>query len=108
MLTSSIWIITWFLKVFLVEGNLSINRYSQATDNKGLPLCSVNDPSATIYDVRRRLSCLLEHCVPTESCLSASYYADTGKCELFHYPPIDFFKVAQGCTSYKVRDINKS
>ena len=96
------WIITWLLQVLLAEGNLLINQYSRVKGGDGQPLCYVNNPSATIYGVRRRLSCLLEHCVPTETCLSANYYADTGKCELFHYPPTDFFRIADGCVNYKV------
>ena|SRR6218665_4134394 len=105
MFASSVVIIVGLLKAFLVDGNPSIKQhlYSQATDDKDQPLCSVNDPSATIYDVQRRLSCLVEHCVPTEACLSANYYADTGKCELFHYPPTDFFRIAEKCTHFTVR-----
>jgi len=95
-------IITWLLQVLLADGSLSTNHYLRVTGGEGQPVCSVNVPSATIYGVRRRLSCLVEHCVPTEACLSANYYADIGKCELFHYHPTDFFRIAEGCVHYKV------
>jgi len=99
-----LWIIAGFLKAFLVDGNSLIKQYlySRVANGEGQPLCSVNDPSATIYGVLRPLSCLLEHCVPTESCVSANYYTDTGKCELFHYHPTDFFRIAGDCVHYKV------
>ena len=109
MLTSSMWIIAGFLKVFLVDGNSLIKQYlySRIANGEGQPLCSVNDPSATIYGVRHRLSCLVEHSVPTEACLSANYYADTRKCELFHYPPTDFFRIAEECAHFTVRGRKK-
>ena len=96
------WIIAGLTQVTLAEGSLSANHFSRVTDGDDQPVCSVNDPSAIIFGVRRPLSCLVEHCVPTKSCLSANYYADTGKCELFHYPPTDFFRIAEGCVRYKV------
>ena len=96
------WIITWLLQVLLAEANLSSNQYSKVKGGDGQQVCSVNDPSAAIYGVRRPVNCLLEHCVPTKSCLSANYYADTGKCELFHYIPTDFFRIADGCVHYRV------
>ena len=110
MCVSSLWIIVGFLKPFLVDGNPSIKHhlYSRVANAKGQPLCSVNVPSATIYGVRSISSCLLEHCVPTDACLSANYYADTEKCELFHYTATDFFIIAKGCVHFKVRGRNKS
>src|SRR6218665_519926 len=109
MFACSIWIIAGFLEAFLVDGNSLIKQYlySRIANGEGQPLCSVNDPSATIYGVRRRLSCLVEHCVPTEACLSANYYADTRKCELFHYPPTDFFRIAEECAHFTVRGRKK-
>src|SRR5688572_11096552 len=77
MLAVSMWIIAGLLKVFLVEGNVSTNLYFQVTDGEGQPVCSVNAPSVVIYGVRRRVSCLLEHCVPTKACLSANYTTQT-------------------------------
>src|SRR6218665_3395290 len=103
MYVSCIWIIAGLMKVVLADGSLSISQYFRATDDEGYPVCSVNEPSVVIYGVRRRVSCLLEHCVPTEACLSANYYPDTGKCELFHYPPTDFFRIAGDCVHYKVK-----
>jgi len=98
------WIITGLLHVLLVyvDGNISTKQYSRVTSGDGQPVCSVSEPSDIIYGVRRPVSCLVEHCVPTETCLSANYYADTGKCELFHYPPTDFFRIVEGCMYYKV------
>jgi len=104
MLASFIWIIAVYLKGFLVEGNHSTMQYSLVTGGDGQAVCSVNDPSAIIFGVLNPVSCLLEHCVPTESCLSANYYTDTGKCELFHYPPTDFFRIDEECAHYMVRD----
>src|SRR6218665_989470 len=102
MLVISIWIITGLMQVLLAEGNPSTIQYSRVTGGDGQPLCSVNDPSAIIHGVRRPVSCLLKHCVPTEACLSANYYTDTGKCELFHYPPTDFFRIDKECLNYQV------
>jgi len=95
----SIWII---MPVVLADGILSANQFSRVIGGDGHPVCSVNEPSATIYDVRRPVSCLLEHCVPTKACFSANYYTITGKCELFHYPPTDFFRITGDCKHYKV------
>src|SRR6218665_3682389 len=68
----SIWIIAGLLKIALADGSLSISQFIRATDGECHPVCSVNEPSAITYDVRRRVSCLLEHCVPTETCPSAN------------------------------------
>ena len=102
MPVGSIWIIAGLLKVVLADASLSISQYVRVTDGDGYPVCSVNEPSVVIYGVRRRLSCPVEHCVPTETCLSANYYADTGKCELFHYPSTDLFRIAGDCVHYRV------
>src|SRR6218665_1764896 len=105
MFASSVVIIVGLLKAFLVDGNPSIKHhlYSRVANGDGQPVCSVNVPSTNIYGVRSISSCLLEHCVPTDACLSANYYADTVKCELFHYPPTDFFRIAEECTHFTVR-----
>src|SRR6218665_3413399 len=110
MFASSLCIIIVLLKTFLVDGNHSGKHhlYSRVENGKGQPLCSVNVPYNTIYGVRSISSCLLEHCVPSDACLSANYYADSGKCELFHYTTTDFFIIVEGCVHFKVRGKNIS
>src|SRR6218665_3013822 len=106
MSVGSIWIIAGLLKVVLANGNFSISQYFRATDGEGYQVCSTSQPSVVIYGIRRRVSCLLEHCVPTESCLSANYYTDTGKCELFHYPATDLFRSVDDCVHYQVMQVD--
>src|SRR6218665_3897119 len=106
MYAGSIWIIAGLLKVLLADRSLSISQYVQATDGQGNPVCSTSKPSVVIYGVRRRVSCLLEHCVPTEACLSTNYYTVTGKCELFHYPPIDCLRPVDDCVHYQVMQVH--
>jgi len=106
MSPGSIWVIAGLFKVALADGSLAISQYYRTTDSDGNPVCSINDPSAIIYGVRHRVSCLLEHCVPNENCLSANYHTDTGKCELFHYPATDLFRSADNCVYFQVMQVD--
>ena len=105
MSAGSIWIIAGLLKVVLADGRISISQYVRATDIQGNPVCSASQPSVVIYGIQRRVSCLLEHCVPDETCFSTNYYEDSGKCELFHYPSADYFRYVDDCVHYQVMQV---
>src|SRR6218665_1198362 len=102
----SICVIAGLLKVVLADRSLSISQYVQATDDQGNPVCSASKSSVVIYGVRRRVSCLLEHCVPIETCFSTNYYTVTGKCELYHYPSADCLRSVDDCVHYQVMQVH--